>query len=1072
MDQPTSLPTVEKGTKRRWACGFLFVFLLWNVHCVQVAAQTFDDRKNEILDWATNQGNPGNPNAKFDFWYAQANYARGNISRGNELAEAALTALTGNDPSFQLWGAMDCYLRWNNHMSQGLKDKFKNELTGSTEWNDHNTSNKQLMAASGRYLAQQTWPGSTFGSGYSGSDPTGETFLNNITDQYVHRGEREHNASTYFVLHYESLRSVADFATGAMQNRAALTAEWMLASAAPEWLAGHWAASMERSNEPYVEQNVYRGAIMQLWLHFGGPSPASFVQWRDHAFSVQGCVSSFRVIDIIKDIANDRSGSYTHKELHFGWNTMRFYPVTYMTPDWALHSQHEGWSGSDWKWNHQFHRWAVRWKKASGKSTFFIKNPHDNSEKGATEWEQVLQHKGTLVGVYKLGSASNKHVKGWIPTNYNAVINNASSTGRVYLDYGNVMIAFHLTQTFSWSSSSENFQKNTSSDVGLVVEVVSGSAYADLNAFKQAVDPKFNAVSLSSGPGITYTALDGTLLESKYRDFDKINGATVSYTEADWPLLNNPWMDQDYDGDILTINKDGQTRTYNFANWTVSGGGGGGNTAPAVNITSPANGTTFTEGVNITINANASDTDGSVTRVEFYQGSTKLGEDTSSPYSYSWNNISAGSYSLTAKATDNDGAVTTSSAISVTVNSTSNNPPTVSITSPNAGATFTEGDMITINASASDSDGSISKVEFLQGATKLGEDTSAPYSYNWNNASAGSYNLTARATDNNGAVTTSTVVDITVNSSSGGTSPVLHWMLDETSGTTASDASGNGNNGSLLNGLGFSANNVPGHSGNALDFDGSNDVIRLGNSVVNGYPFSLSAWVKFTGTNKMALVYLGKGSSWNQYFTIGVNSGKAMIAARNTSSYELSGSTNINDNQWHRIVGVFENSSSRKLYVDGTLEGTATTSVSYISGTDRFSAGALDRSSMADRYSGVLDDVALYDVALDQSQSGTGTSVRRGDHSILNNMSGSLMNVSVYPNPASYRLNISMYTSQRTAVRLSMIDMVGKVVMAEDYPNVAGYFHTEKDIAEAGKGLYMLILKTVEGEYRQKVIVE
>lgn len=99
------------------------------------------------------------------------------------------------------------------------------------------------------------------------------------------------------------------------------------------------------------------------------------------------------------------------------------------------------------------------------------------------------------------------------------------------------------------------------------------------------------------------------------------------------------------------------------------GSGGGGNAAPTVSLTSPANGATFTAGSNIAIAANAADSDGTVSRVEFFQGSTLLGTDTTSPYSFTWNGVAAGSYSLTARATDNQGATTTSAARSITVGS-------------------------------------------------------------------------------------------------------------------------------------------------------------------------------------------------------------------------------------------------------------------------------------------------------------------------------------------------------------------------------------------------------------------
>jgi YD repeat-containing protein len=194
-----------------------------------------------------------------------------------------------------------------------------------------------------------------------------------------------------------------------------------------------------------------------------------------------------------------------------------------------------------------------------------------------------------------------------------------------------------------------------------------------------------------------------------------------------------------------------------------------GNNPPTVNITSPANGAMFTAPANITINASASDTDGSVTQVQFFQGATLLGTDTTAPYSFTRTGVPAGSYSLTGKATDNGGATTTSSAVGITVNPPGNNPPTVSITSPANGATFTAPANITINATASDSDGSVTQVQFFQGATLLGTDTTAPYSFTWTSVPTGSYSLTAKATDNLGATTTSSAVSITV---TGGGSPV------------------------------------------------------------------------------------------------------------------------------------------------------------------------------------------------------------------------------------------------------------------------------------------------------------
>jgi hypothetical protein len=91
------------------------------------------------------------------------------------------------------------------------------------------------------------------------------------------------------------------------------------------------------------------------------------------------------------------------------------------------------------------------------------------------------------------------------------------------------------------------------------------------------------------------------------------------------------------------------------------------NQDPFCSIFSPENNTILTAPANITINANAADQDGTISKVEFYQGAAKLGEDVSSPYTLTWNNVTPGSYTLTAIATDNSGGTTTSLPVAIKV---------------------------------------------------------------------------------------------------------------------------------------------------------------------------------------------------------------------------------------------------------------------------------------------------------------------------------------------------------------------------------------------------------------------
>jgi hypothetical protein len=93
----------------------------------------------------------------------------------------------------------------------------------------------------------------------------------------------------------------------------------------------------------------------------------------------------------------------------------------------------------------------------------------------------------------------------------------------------------------------------------------------------------------------------------------------------------------------------------------------GGNQAPAVSLTSPTTGQAFAAPATVNFTATASDADGGVARVEFLSGSTVIGSDTTSPYTFSWANVAAGSYSVSARAVDSAGATTTTTPISISV---------------------------------------------------------------------------------------------------------------------------------------------------------------------------------------------------------------------------------------------------------------------------------------------------------------------------------------------------------------------------------------------------------------------
>lgn len=203
-----------------------------------------------------------------------------------------------------------------------------------------------------------------------------------------------------------------------------------------------------------------------------------------------------------------------------------------------------------------------------------------------------------------------------------------------------------------------------------------------------------------------------------------------------------------------------------YKNGGAGGGGGstGSNNAPVVSLTSPKDGAIFNPGDNVPLVAAASDSDGSIAKVEFIRdGLTVLGTELQAPYNIDWTNVPTGTYTLTAKATDNQGAITLSLPITITVlNQNGQNPPVVSLTSPANGTQYNLGDDILMTASASDPDGTIAKVEFWAGNTLLFSDGAAPYQYKWVSPTSGTYNLKVVAVDNAALTTTSSVATVTV----------------------------------------------------------------------------------------------------------------------------------------------------------------------------------------------------------------------------------------------------------------------------------------------------------------------
>jgi chitodextrinase len=132
-------------------------------------------------------------------------------------------------------------------------------------------------------------------------------------------------------------------------------------------------------------------------------------------------------------------------------------------------------------------------------------------------------------------------------------------------------------------------------------------------------------------------------------------------------LLQEGWT---FDQNTGTL----RIRHDNSGSVQVLSGGSAVNFPPTVNLTAPTQGANYQPPANITLTASPNDSDGTIARVDFYNGSTLLGTSVAAPYSYAWNNVPAGTYTLSAVAFDNLGASGSSSGVTITVNAVSSLP--------------------------------------------------------------------------------------------------------------------------------------------------------------------------------------------------------------------------------------------------------------------------------------------------------------------------------------------------------------------------------------------------------------
>jgi len=235
------------------------------------------------------------------------------------------------------------------------------------------------------------------------------------------------------------------------------------------------------------------------------------------------------------------------------------------------------------------------------------------------------------------------------------------------------------------------------------------------------------------------------------------------------------------------------------------------------------------------------------------------------------------------------------------------------------------------------------------------------------------------------------------------TSVLGYWALNEGSGTTTADGSGNGHPGTI-NGATWTSGKV----GNALAFDGVDDNVNLGSLNVSGQALTLAAWVNasaFAPDTDHRIVSKSSGSAEQDHYwmfgTVSLNDKLRFRLKTDDNTWTLiANNSGMPTNQWVHVAAVYDG-ATMKLYQDGIEVGSTNRT-----GTISSSNSSVLIGSNANNYgvwNGLIDEVYIFETALSQSQI------------------QELMNSTPEENVAPVAQNLSATTAEDTSVAITLV---------------------------------------------------
>ena len=400
------------------------------------------------------------------------------------------------------------------------------------------------------------------------------------------QGQREFDSPTYAAVFFTSMLLLRDFAPDDdMRSRAELMAQWLLADFAHDHLNGNYVGAHGRENLISAMQPISSEMSSIAWLYFAdGPRLYS----REQLFAA---LSGFRPHPAIVELATNRRESFVSWERKRREKRVRdnglapddedVIRYTFMHPLFAMGSIPGGLVQS-----REQHSWDVTWISfdPEAPATLFFMQPYadpdaltpflPHSEElafrnignldpywgtltktvGGSPYEDVFQHRGTLIALYDIGDVTRFPVlTGFLPPKVDTMIVDSLESGWITFNTGDVYIGVHPFREYRISDGMFG-KRLISRDKrnGVIVHAAARSeagAFEDFQRRIRSTRPDLSA--FDSDRRISYTTIDGDVLAFTHGGARTVNGATPIMPAN--MLFSSPWLTSRTGSGVLTI---------------------------------------------------------------------------------------------------------------------------------------------------------------------------------------------------------------------------------------------------------------------------------------------------------------------------------------------------------------------------------------------------------------------------------------------------------------------------------------------------------------------------------------